>query len=130
MDFAKKSFSKIMGTSKNLSHAEFSSGDTIAVHFKIKEGESSRIQIFEGVCIGINRNSETFIVRKESFGDYIEKLFPFNSPLVEKIELKRTGRVRRSKINYIRKLSGKKARLKEDFNAVKKAKLKAVAKSS
>lgn len=94
---------------------EFKAGDTIAVHFKIKEGDKERTQVFEGVCIrkrgaGINA---TFTVRKVSFGVGVERIFPLHSPRIEKIEVKRRGRVRRAKLYYLRQRSGKAARIKE-----------------
>jgi large subunit ribosomal protein L19 len=94
---------------------EFKPGDTVAVHFKIKEGDKERIQIFEGVCIrkrgaGINA---TFTVRKVSFGVGVERIFPLHSPRIDKIEVKRRGRVRRAKLYYLRERSGKAARIKE-----------------
>ena len=94
---------------------EFSVGDTVRVHNKIKEGNRERIQIFEGTVIkrqnGVNR--ETFTVRKSSGGIGVEKTWPLHSPNVEKIEVVRRGKVRRAKLFYLRKLSGKKAKVKE-----------------
>lgn len=94
---------------------EFSSGDTIKVAVKIREGEKERIQYFEGVVIalqgaGVNR---TFTVRKMSSGIGVERVFMTHSPVIEGIEVLRRGKVRRNKIYYIRKLSGRKARIKE-----------------
>lgn len=94
---------------------EFRPGDTVKVHVKIKEGARERIQIFEGLVIkrrggGI---SETFTVRKLSYGIGVERTFPVNTPNVEKIEVVRMGKVRRAKLNYIRALSAKAARIKE-----------------
>ena len=94
---------------------EFSPGDTLTVNVKIKEGERERVQRFEGVCIaraggGLNEN---FTVRKISFGEGVERVFPLYSPLVESIEVKRKGRVRRAKLYYLRNLRGKKARIAE-----------------
>lgn len=93
----------------------FGAGDTVRVDIRIKEGKRERIQAFEGVVIkrqggGI---SETFTVRKMSFGIGVEKILPVHSPLVEKITVLRRGKVRRAKINYIRERSGKAARIKE-----------------
>ena len=94
----------------------FTSGDTIKVHVRIREGEKERIQMFEGVVVkrqggGIN---ETFTVRKISGGLGVERTFPTNSPIISAIDLVRKGRVRRAKIYYIRERSGKSARIKED----------------
>ena len=94
---------------------EFRPGDTVKVSVKIKEGDRERIQIFEGLVIkkrggGI---SETFTVRKISYGVGVERTFPVHAPLVDKIEVVRKGKVRRAKLNYIRKLSAKAARIKE-----------------
>ncbi|KDR94155.1 large subunit ribosomal protein L19 [Peptoclostridium litorale DSM 5388] len=92
----------------------FSAGDTVKVHIKVTEGKRERIQIFEGVVIkrqgGGNR--ETFTVRKISFGVGVEKIFPVHSPVIEKIEVTRRGRVRRAKINYLRDRVGKAAKVK------------------
>lgn len=94
---------------------EFRAGDQVAVHYRIKEGEKSRIQIFEGVVIAKKggRLTETFTVRKVSYGIGIERIFPLHSPLIEKIEVKKHGKVRRAKLYYIRGLSKKESRIKE-----------------
>lgn len=94
---------------------EFSPGDTLKVYVKIKEGARERIQLFEGLCIkrqggGI---SETFTVRKVSYGIGVERTFPVHAPSIERIEVARRGKVRRAKLNYIRSLSSKAARIKE-----------------
>lgn len=101
---------------------KFATGDTLKVHTRIKEGEKSRIQIFEGVCIarknaGIN---SAFTVRKISFGEGVERNFPLYSPNVEKIEVVKIGKVRRAKLYYLRELSGKKARIVEDLGETAK----------
>jgi large subunit ribosomal protein L19 len=93
----------------------FKPGDTLKVHVKIKEGDKERIQIFEGVCIAQKHGGarETFTVRKMSFGHGVERIFPLHSRVIDKIEVLRSGRVRRAKLYYIRELRGKAARLKE-----------------
>ena len=98
---------------KNL--PEFNPGDTVKVHLKVKEGEKERIQVYEGVCIakknaGIN---SSFTVRKISYGEGIERILPLFSPQISKIEIVKTGSVRRSKLYYLRKRSGKSARIAE-----------------
>ena len=94
---------------------DFRPGDTIKVHVRIVEGNRERIQVFEGVVIGISRkgSGSSFTVRKVSYGIGVERVFPHDSPLIDKVELITRGRVRRSKIYYIRKLRGKAARIKE-----------------
>jgi len=95
---------------------EFRAGDNVRVHVRIKEGSRERIQIFEGLVLkrqngaGING---TFTVRKISFGVGVERTFPLHTPMIEKIEVVRLGKVRRAKLNYIRNLSAKAARIKE-----------------
>ena len=93
----------------------FRVGDTVKVHFKIVEGESERVQVFEGQVIakknfGIRK---TFTVRKVSYGVGVERIFPLSSPRIEKIEVVRKGKVRKSKLYYLRERSGKASRIKE-----------------
>lgn len=93
----------------------FAPGDTLRVNVKIKEGERERVQAFEGVCIsragqGLN---ETFTVRKLSFGEGVERVFPVNSPVLDSIEVRRKGKVRRAKLYYLRGRTGKRARIAE-----------------
>ena len=90
-------------------------GDTRRVHVKIKEGARERIQVFEGVVIARQHGGldETFTVRKVSSGIGVERVFPLHCPSIDKIEVQRKGRVRRAKLYYLRKLSGKAARIKE-----------------
>lgn len=96
----------------------FNVGDTIKVHYKIKEGNRERIQVFEGLVIkrqgGSNR--ETFTVRKIAYGVGVERTFPVHSPKIEKIEVTRKGKVRRSKLYYLRERTGKAAKVKEKTN--------------
>ncbi|MGF1923666.1 MAG: 50S ribosomal protein L19 [Bacteroidia bacterium] len=92
----------------------FKSGDTVSVHYKIREGNKERIQIYQGVVI--QRNSaganETFTVRKMSNGVGVERIFPINSPNIDKVEVNNHGKVRRAKLFYLRELTGKAARIK------------------
>ena len=92
----------------------FKSGDTVSVHYKIREGNKERVQVYQGVVI--QRNSaganETFTVRKISNGVGVERIFPFNSPNIEKVEVNSHGKVRRAKLFYLRSLTGKAARIK------------------
>ena len=93
----------------------FESGDTITVFYKIREGNKERIQFFKGDVIqrrGIGA-TETFTIRKISSGIGVERIFPVNSPLIDKIEINKKGKVRRSRIFYLRNLTGKSARIKE-----------------
>jgi large subunit ribosomal protein L19 len=94
---------------------QFRAGDTLRVHVKVKEGQRERIQIFEGVVIQRRGGgvSETFTVRKISYGVGVERTFPLHSPRIEKIEVTRRGKVRRAKLYYLRNLRGKAARIKE-----------------
>jgi large subunit ribosomal protein L19 len=93
----------------------FSPGDTLAVNVKIKEGDRERVQRYEGVCIGRAGQglNESFTVRKISFGEGVERVFPVVSPLIDSIEVVRKGRVRRAKLYYLRDLRGKGARIAE-----------------
>ena len=94
---------------------EFGPGDTVVVQVKVKEGTRERLQAFEGLVIGRSGGSsrETFTVRRISYGIGVERTFPVHSPRVEKIEVVRRGVVRRAKLFYLRKLTGKAARIKE-----------------
>ncbi len=111
-NFEKKQIENLI-TNKN--HPVFYSGDTLKVHLKIKEGEKERIQIFEGICIakknsGIN---SSFTMRKISYGEGVERVLPLYSPQIAKIEIAKSGDVRRSKLYYLRNRSGKSARIAE-----------------
>ena len=96
-------------------HPEFQPGDTIRVHVRIREGEKERLQAFEGTVIARNNSgiSETITVRKFSFGQGVERIFPLHAPVVDHIDVVRTGKVRRAKLYYLRERRGKAARLKE-----------------
>ena len=107
--------SKVINKNKRTDLPEFRIGDTIKVHVKIKEGEKERLQIFEGVVLA-RKNSgmgENITVRKMSFGMGVERIFPIHAPVIDHIDIVRTGKVRRSKLYYLRALRGKAARLKE-----------------
>jgi len=109
---------------KVASYPEFKAGDTITVTSKIKEGDKFRLQNFRGTVIqisGATPYTRTFTVRKVSSGIGVEKIFPYQSPSIEKIEINKHGKVRRARIFYLRDLSGKKARIKEKKFVAKKA---------
>ncbi len=91
------------------------SGDTVRVHVKIREGDKERVQVFEGLVIALHRGGAraSFTVRKVSFGQGVERIFPLHSPIIERIDVVRTARVRRAKLYFLRKLSGKAARMRE-----------------
>ncbi len=91
------------------------SGDTVRVHVKVREGDKERIQVFEGIVIGMHRGGAraTFTVRKVSFGQGVERIFPLHSPIIDKVDVVRSARVRRAKLYYLRALKGKAARMKE-----------------
>jgi large subunit ribosomal protein L19 len=92
----------------------FKAGDTVSVHYKIREGNKERIQVYQGVVIQRNSTgvSETFTVRKVSNGIGVERIFPANSPNIDKVEVNSFGKVRRAKLFYLRELTGKAARIK------------------
>ncbi|MBL0157548.1 MAG: 50S ribosomal protein L19 [Bryobacterales bacterium] len=107
--------SKVLNKNKRTDLPEFRIGDTIKVHVKIKEGEKERLQVFEGVVLA-RKNigmGENITVRKMSFGMGVERIFPIHAPVIDHIDIVRTGKVRRSKLYYLRALRGKAARLKE-----------------
>jgi large subunit ribosomal protein L19 len=105
----------IAKNSRTDSVPEFRPGDTIRVHVRIKEGDKERLQAFEGLVIARKNTGmgESITVRKISFGHGVERIFPVNAPVIDHIDVVRTGRVRRAKLYYIRGLKGKAARLKE-----------------
>ena len=110
-----KRFEAIAMSEKRTDLPDFKSGDTIKVHVRVVEGEKERIQIFEGVVIGIkgSGNGRSFTVRKVSGGIGVERIFPLNSPMLNSIEITRHGKVRRAKLNYLRERVGKRARVQE-----------------
>ena len=89
------------------------SGDTVRVHVKVREGDKERIQVYEGMVIGMHRGGTraSFTVRKVSFGQGVERIFPLHSPTIQKVEVTRTAKVRRAKLYYLRDLKGKAARM-------------------
>lgn len=94
---------------------DFGPGDTVTVNVKVKEGDRTRVQAYEGVCIGRNGGglNESFTVRKISYGEGVERVFPIYSPMIDSIKLVRRGKVRRAKLYYLRGLRGKSARIVE-----------------
>ncbi|HUE85638.1 MAG TPA: 50S ribosomal protein L19 [Vicinamibacterales bacterium] len=90
-------------------------GDTVRVHVRVKEGDKERIQIFEGVVINLRRGGvrASFTVRKVSFGQGVERIFPLHSPIIQKVDVVRSAKVRRAKLYFLRELKGKAARMKE-----------------
>ena len=94
---------------------QMKSGDTVRVHVKVREGDKERVQIFEGIVIGLRRGGAraSFTVRKVSFGQGVERIFPLHSPSIAKVDVVRSARVRRAKLYFLRGLRGKAARMKE-----------------
>ncbi len=109
IDYINNKFNK----SKMDSIPAFKAGDQVKVHVKIKEGEKERVQVYEGTVIRIHNNtgSSSFTVRKMSYGVGVERVFPYASPSLDKVEVLNSGKVRRAKLYYIRNLRGKKARI-------------------
>jgi large subunit ribosomal protein L19 len=107
---------QVQETQKRKLGVDFSAGDQIKVHFKVVEGANERTQIFEGIVIRKRGSglSESFTIRKISFGVGVERIFPIHSPRIERVEIVRRGKVRRAKLYYLRNLSGKAARIVED----------------
>ena len=110
---AMKTVEKVFGTEKNL--PAFERGDTVTVHYKIREGNKERVQQFRGVVLQRRGSgiTETFTVRKMSGNIGVERIFPVTSPFIEKIDINKKGHVRRARIFYLRNLTGKKARIQE-----------------
>lgn len=126
MNIAEQAFAN----EKVASFPKFKAGDTITVNYRIKEGDKDRLQKFRGVVLqlkGATPQTKTFTVRKISGGIGVERIFPLQSPFIDSIELNKVGKVRRARIFYLRKLSGKKARIKErKFSALQEASAPAV----
>ena len=110
---------ELIEKSQTLARPAMQAGDTVKVHVRVKEGDKERIQIFEGIVINLRRGGTraSFTVRKVSFGQGVERIFPLHSPIIQKIDVVRSAKVRRAKLFYLRDLKGKAARMKE----VKKA---------
>lgn len=105
---------KLLARSKRTDIPNFAAGDTVRVHVRIKEGDKERLQAFEGVVISRTRGPQaSFTVRKISFGHGVERIFPVDSKVIDKVELLRSSRVRRAKLYYLRSLRGKAARLRD-----------------
>jgi len=111
-ELEKEEAARVMGDKKI---PDFQAGDTVRVNVRIKEGERERVQAYEGVCIARSGGGlqENFTVRKISFGEGVERVFPIMSPMIESIEVKRRGVVRRAKLYYLRDRRGKSARIAE-----------------
>lgn len=107
---------KAMNT-KKVDYPSFRIGDTVRVHVKVTEGEKSRVQVYEGIVIRIKRGgaSSSFTVRKISYGIGVERVFPYHSPVVEKVAIVSQGEVRRAKLYYLRALSGRASRIKSEL---------------
>jgi large subunit ribosomal protein L19 len=108
-------FASLVEVKKNANIPDLTPGDTVKVSARVVEGDRERIQLFQGVVIGVRRGGirANFTVRRVASGVGVERTFPFHSPLVEKVEVVRHGKVRRAKLYYLRGLSAKKARIKE-----------------
>ncbi|MBZ5574228.1 MAG: 50S ribosomal protein L19 [Acidobacteriia bacterium] len=105
---------KLLAKTKRTDLPQFAAGDSVRVHVKIKEGDKERLQAFEGVVIARTRGPQaSFTVRKISFGHGVERIFPENSKVIDKVELVRSSKVRRAKLYYLRSLRGKAARLRD-----------------
>ena len=117
---------KVEGTYLKKNLPEFAPGDTVKVYGKIIEGERERVQVFEGTVIARKHGgtAETFTVRKVSYGVGVERIFPLHSPMIEKIEVSKRGKVRRAKLYYLRGKSGKEMRIEERKERAPKANLR------
>ncbi len=109
---------KLLAKAQRTDIPQFVPGDTVRVHVKIKEGDKERLQAFEGIVISkANGPQASFTVRKISFGQGVERIFPLNSRVIDKVEVVRSSRVRRAKLYFLRDLRGKAARLRESERA-------------
>jgi large subunit ribosomal protein L19 len=106
---------EIVEKTQMVDRPQMQSGDTVKVHVKVREGDKERVQIFEGVVIGLHRGGAraSFTVRKVSFGQGVERIFPLHSPIIQKVEVVRSAKVRRAKLYFLRDLKGKAARMRE-----------------
>ena len=105
---------KLVAKTRRTDLPDFAAGDTVRVQVKIKEGDKERLQAFEGVVISkSNGQQPSFTVRKMSFGQGVERIFPLHSPIIDKVDVVRSAQVRRAKLYYLRALKGKAARMKE-----------------
>jgi large subunit ribosomal protein L19 len=95
---------------------QMKAGDTVKVHVKVREGDKERVQVFEGIVIGMHRGGSraSFTVRKISFGQGVERIFPLHSPIIQKVEVTRSAKVRRAKLYFLRDLKGKAARMRAE----------------
>jgi large subunit ribosomal protein L19 len=110
---------ELLERTQTVARPAMQAGDTVKVHVRVKEGDKERVQIFEGIVINLRRGGTraSFTVRKVSFGQGVERIFPLHSPVIQKIDVVRSAKVRRAKLYFLRHLKGKAARMKE----VKKA---------
>jgi large subunit ribosomal protein L19 len=106
---------EVIEKSQMVDRPQMQSGDTVKVHVKVREGDKERVQIFEGIVIGMHRGGvrASFTVRKVSFGQGVERIFPLHSPIIQKVEVVRSAKVRRAKLYFLRDLKGKAARMRE-----------------
>lgn len=105
----------IIEKSQTLARPAMQPGDTVKVHVRVKEGDKERVQVFEGIVINLRRGGTraSFTVRKVSFSQGVERIFPLHSPIIQKIEIVRSAKVRQAKLFYLRELKGKAARMRE-----------------
>jgi large subunit ribosomal protein L19 len=106
---------ELVDKTQMIERPQMKAGDTVRVHVKVREGDKERIQVFEGVIIGMHRGGAraSFTVRKVSFGQGVERIFPLHSPIIQKVEVMRSAKVRRAKLYFLRDLKGKAARMRE-----------------
>ena len=106
---------EVVEKTQMIERPQMQAGDTVKVHVKVREGDKERIQVFEGIVIGMHRGGvrASFTVRKVSFGQGVERIFPLHSPIIQKVEVVRSAKVRRAKLYFLRDLKGKAARMRE-----------------